>query len=132
MEDGVEGDFGDGEGILKSHLLAGTLIDKLVAVAEKLPELMDLFHRNVAGGDDVKLEKVSDPHGIFVIGLLPFDSPDVFRVGDNAMGWPSRTLKMGIQYLPVDSMQTSEQLCLRSQSRQALRSELKVANRFFL
>ena len=42
-----------------------------------------MLDRDVTGGNDVELEKVGDPHGIFVIGLLPFDSPDVFRVGDN-------------------------------------------------
>ena len=84
-EDGAECDVGDGEGVLKPHLLAGTLIDKLVAVAEKFLEFTDFFHRNIAGGDNVELEKVGNPHGILVVGLLPLDSPDVFRVGDNDM-----------------------------------------------
>lgn len=39
---------------------------------------------------------------------------------------------MGIQYLPVDSMQTSVQRFLRSQSRQAMRSELKGGEPLFL
>lgn len=44
----------------------------------------------------------------------------------------SRILKMGIQYLPVDSMQTSRQSCARSQSRRAAISELVVLKTFVL
>uniref|UniRef100_UPI0025B0D95B hypothetical protein n=1 Tax=Enterocloster clostridioformis TaxID=1531 RepID=UPI0025B0D95B len=42
----------------------------------------------------------------------------------------SRILKIGIQYLPVDSRQISVQLKERSHFFKELRSELKVANRF--
>ena len=40
--------------------------------------------------------------------------------------WVSRMLKTGIQYLPVDSIQTSRQSCARSQSRREAISELVV------
>ena len=43
----------------------------------------------------------------------------------------SRMLNTGTQYFPVDSMQTSKQLCSRSQSAKRFKSELKVLNRFF-
>ena len=94
-EDGAEGDVGDGERILEPHLLAGALVDKLVAVAEKLPEPTDLLHRNVTGGNDVELEKVGDPHGILVVGFLALNSPDVFRVGDNDMEMAFQDIENG-------------------------------------
>ena len=43
----------------------------------------------------------------------------------------SRILNTGTKYFPVDSLQTSEQLCSRSQSAKRFKSELKVLNRFF-
>ena len=43
----------------------------------------------------------------------------------------SRILNTGTKYFPVDSMQTSKQLCSRSQSAKLFKSELKVLNRFF-
>ena len=54
-------------------------------VAEEFPEFTDFFHRDVTGRDDVELEKVSNPHGIFIVGLLALNSLDVFRIGDNDM-----------------------------------------------
>ena len=41
-------------------------------------------------------------------------------------------IKNGIQYFPVDSMQTSRQPCVRSQSRRAAMSELVVRKTFVL
>lgn len=43
----------------------------------------------------------------------------------------SRMLNTGTQYFPVDSMQTSKQLCSSNQSAKRFKSELKVLNRFF-
>lgn len=95
IEDGSEGDVGDGERILEPHLLVGALADKLLAVAEKLPELADFLHRNVTGRNDVELEEVSDPHGVLVVGLLSLDSLDVFRVGDNDMEMTFQDIENG-------------------------------------
>jgi len=84
-KDRAECNVGDSEGILEPHLLAGALIDKFVTVTVKFPELTDFLHRDVAGGNDVKLEKVDNPHGIFVVSFLPLNGPDVLRVGNNDM-----------------------------------------------
>lgn len=70
---------------MKPHFFAGAFVDQFVAVAEEFPELADLFGGDVAGRDDVELEKIGDPHGIFVVGLLALNSPDIFMVGDNDM-----------------------------------------------
>ena len=57
--------------------------------------------------------------------LFAFDGFDIFGMSV-ACKWVSRILKMGIQYLPVDSIQTSWQSCARSQSRREAISEFVV------
>ena len=43
-------------------------------------------------------EEIADPFGIFLIRFLAFDGFDILGMSE-----------IGIQYLPVDSIQTSEQ-----------------------
>lgn len=94
-KNGTQSDVGDGEGILEPHLLAGTRIDKVVTIAEKFPEFTDFLYGNIAGRNDVELEKVGDPHGIFVISFLALNSPNVFGVGNNDMKMPLKDIENG-------------------------------------
>ena len=72
------------------------------------------------------LKEITDPFGIFLICLLAFDGFDILGWVKRTLISSSRILKIGIQYLPVDSIQTSEQWWDRSQSFKRYRSEFKV------
>lgn len=94
-KNGAKSDVGDSKGILEPHLLAGALIDELVAVTEKFPEFTDFLHRDITGRDDVELKKVGNPHSILVVRFLPLNSPDVFKVCDNDMEMCFEHIKNG-------------------------------------
>ncbi len=67
----------------------------LPKVSEKFPEFTDFFHRDITGRNDVKLEKIGDPYGIFIVGLLALNSPDIFRGVDNDMEVPFKEIEDG-------------------------------------
>jgi len=52
------------------------------------------------------LEQVGEPLGILLVGLLTLERPDVFGMGKDDMDMIFQNVENGIQYFPVDSMQT--------------------------
>ena len=123
----------DSKRILKPVFLAAFHRDQFVAVAGKLAKNTDIqvwdeaaFTRPIRNRSPIHLES-------FVSSLFPFTA--FTHLG---LAITTRTprfssmLNTGTQYFPVDSMQTSRQLCSNNQSAKRFSSELKVLKRFFL
>ena len=73
-------DVGDSQGILHPIFLTGRKAHELVAVAKNLTQIADLLLGNEAAGDEVVLEQVGNPDGVFLIGLLAPDRFDILRM----------------------------------------------------
>jgi hypothetical protein len=86
-----------------------------------------------AGG--IKLErtkshlKSSDIHAVPLVGFLGMMALTYLGCVRQTLQVFSRALKTGIQYFPVDSMQTSLQLLVESQSDNLRKSPVNVENR---
>lgn len=73
-------DVGNSQGVLHPILLAGSKAYQLEAVAQNLTQITDLLFRNEAARDQVVLEQVGNPDGVFFIGLLAPDRFDTLGV----------------------------------------------------
>ena len=118
----------DGKRILKSVFLAALHGNQLIAVAGKLTQNTDIQVWDETAFYKANAKQIPDPLGIFRIIFVSLYSPYPCTT---RMPRFSRMLNTGTQYFPVDSMQTSKQLCSNSQSAKRFKSELKVLNRFF-
>ena len=122
----------DCERILKAVFLAAFHGYQLIAVAGKLTQNADIQVGDEAAFYKANAKQIPNPLGIFRIILVSLYSLYPFWVRYYN---PNATLFKDVEYRnPVLSggfMQTSKQLCSRSQSAKRFKSELNVLNRFF-
>ncbi len=116
---------------METVLFAAFAAGQLKAVAGVFAEDTDVLTRNKTAGDKAEPEKIADPFGILGIILVAFYGFNPLRVGNGDIDPVFRRLKTGIQYFPVDSMQTSKQELSRSHCLKCRISLLKVEKRFF-
>ena len=63
-------------------------IGEFPAVAHQVPKLADIRRRDKAPGNEVVLEDIRNPLGVFLVGFLSPNSLDVLRVGKHDIaGW---------------------------------------------
>ena len=131
-EDTVNTDTGNRHTVLETFFFSGTHIGKLETVSGKLTECPDISRWNKRCLNNIKTEKICNPFCVTFIRFLPFMALTYLGCVRTTCICVSRMLKTGIQYLPVDSIQTSWQLYERSQSRIAAICELLVEKDFTL
>lgn len=86
-ENAVQLDVGNGEAILGAVLFASIEIREFLTVTNQIPKLANVCGRNKTAGHQIMLENVGNPFGVFLVGFLPANRLDVFRMGeDNVAG----------------------------------------------
>ncbi len=126
----VQFQVGNGKTVLGAILFPREYIGEFDAIAHQVAQLADIRRWDKAGLDHAAHIQVTDPLGVLSVGLVPFLGFDVLEVGQGDPIGLFRILNTGIQYLPVDSIQTSKQKYLASQSAKSckpLESEEKRA-----
>ena len=81
----IQFEVGDRETVLGTVLLSRGIPDELLIVAAQVTQLTNILRRDKAAANQVVLEKVGDPHGIFLIRLLAFDGFDELGMRDDDM-----------------------------------------------
>ena len=73
------------------------------------PKDTNFLTGNKTAGNKTEAEKIANPFGIFGIIFVAFNSFYPFRISNGNVDLVFQEIKNGIQYLPVDSIQTSKQ-----------------------
>ena len=102
-----------------SVFFSGTHIGKLETVSGKLTECPDISRWNKRCLNNIKMEKIRNPFCVTFIRFLPFMALTYLGCVRTTCICVSRMLKTGIQYLPVDSMQTATTMVFLWTSRPA-------------
>lgn len=76
-------EVGYSEAILESVFFTSGKAGKFKAIAHQIAKLADVGRRHEAGGDKVMLKKISDPFGIFFVGLFTTNGFNVFGMGED-------------------------------------------------
>lgn len=113
-QDTADPDTENGHAVLVTVFLCRAHIRKFEPVAGQFTQSPDVRGRDKRSLDNVEAEEVGNPFHITLVRLFAFDGFHILGVCETVCICGLRILKMGIQYLPVDSMQTSWQPCVRS------------------
>ena len=81
----IQFEVGDRETVLGTVLLSRGIPDELLIVAAQVTQLTNILRRDKAAANQIVLEKVGDPHGIFLIRLLAFDGFDELGMRNDDM-----------------------------------------------
>ena len=79
----IQFEVGDCEAVMGTVLLSRGIPDEFLIVAAQVTQLTNILRRDKAAANQVVLEKVGDPHGIFLIRLLAFDGFDELGMRDD-------------------------------------------------
>lgn len=107
-------------------------IGEFPTVTNQVAQLSNIRRRDKAVGDKVVLENVRNPLGVLFVSFLATNCFHIFGVGKDNVTGKLQNVKIGIQYFPADSMQTSLQLFSASHLAQRRRSPVKVEKRLRL
>lgn len=107
----VELEVAHRQAVLFPIFLACKHIGQFDIVTTKLTQLPNREWRDKTRTNKIALEKLRNPFRVFFISLFAFDGFHVFRVSQaNFYPGSFQSIKIGIQYFPADSIQTSKQL----------------------
>lgn len=79
---GADTDVGNGHGVLIAAAFRRAHMDKLDPIAAQFAKFTDITGRYEGRNDQIMLEKIADPFGIFLVCLFAFDCLGIFRVGN--------------------------------------------------
>ena len=63
------------------------MANQFLPVSEQFPKHANFLTGDITGRNNIKFKQIRNPGGVFVIGFLSFDSPDILGVSnDNVTG----------------------------------------------